>query len=205
MVSPDINLKLVTNVVTNFSDQINHRRTKHAPPPTVVPAPESIAMLALGLLRKTYLVNGMPWNASNLPMICLSSSTYSLLLRHIVNQPKHPLSIRDRIMTNLVIMCKSLQTPKPLAIESEPRLADMPANLVIYTSIGLELLNSVVATLGEFMESPGNFDDTVRSLAPRCFANQPILCQEFWRHPGSIGTLVETSFDKSVTSVEHIG
>ena len=197
MVSPDINVKLLNNVVTNFSDQIDHRRTKqHSIPPTVVPAPESIAMLALGLLLKN-----IPGETDAMECLQLANDCgafeylqfcFDALLPAqtsiVVQGPYHDRSGNDW----------QVETPQ-LSIEDEPRLDDMSANLVIYTSIGLELLNSVVASLGEFMASPDNLM-VLCNLGATLFANQPILCQEFWRHPGSIGTLVETSFDKTVTS-----
>lgn len=192
MLTPD--LKLITNILMNFSDQAFKRR-EGAKVGMIVAAPESIAMLAMGLLLKI-TQQGDAMECLELANNCgafeylqncfdnLLPSQASFLLGAYQDTPGYDWQFSDSIPT--------------LSIENDTQVPDMAANLVIYTSVGLELLNSVVSALGEFMGSPENLQ-ALCHLGATLYANQPILCEEFWRQPGSVGTLVEAAFGKTMS------
>ena len=195
MMSPGAPLDLLTNIVMNFYDQVDRRRRSNTSI-AIVPAPESIAMLSIGLLLK----------------VCEHDDAMQCLqLANDCGAFDYLQFCFDTLLPSQTASCLGVYQDTPgydwqfsnpiptLSIEGESHDPGMPANSILYTSIGLELLNSVVLALGEYMKSPENLA-LLCNLGATLFANQPILCEEFWRQPGCIGKLVETSIDETIAS-----
>jgi hypothetical protein len=194
-ISSNVNLSLLTDMVLGFTEQVEIRRRKHALS-GAVPAPESIAMLAIGLVLKA--------TGSLKALECITiadgcgafeflQSCFNDLLP---DSKQFSLGVHREIQ---VIDWDTTESQPVLSVEVQGPLSEISPNIVIYTSIGIELLSSVVTALYDFLESTENLY-TLCNLGATLFANQPVFCSEFWSHPGSIGKLVEKASSRPIAA-----
>mmetsp|Transcript_25659 Transcript_25659/g.37917 ORF Transcript_25659/g.37917 Transcript_25659/m.37917 type:complete len:1960 (-) Transcript_25659:96-5975(-) len=190
-------LDIVKNCVMNLSQGVMARRDKHLgkmdedlAARIVIPSPESIALLAVGLLLKLHNIDQAIEYievANECGAFEYTQASFDTLLSgkrpvlgEYYDQAPYDIQFSDSV-------------PK-LQIESDFTVPKMDSNIVIYTSVGLELVNGLVVALETYLTNSENVSALCR-LGATLFANQPLLCEDFWRNPNKIGNLVESAYD----------